>query len=134
MLVTSEGALGDSSDILAYADERLPVERRLHPADAEARAQVVGLRSASTRSSGRRDGAGCTSRSSRNGRRSLVGERFSAADLAFAALAAPAISPLQHGTPVPQPEDMPDGMAAAVRRWREHPAGQYGLRLFREER
>jgi len=29
---------------------------------------------------------------------------------------------------------MPDDMAAAVRRWREHRAGQYGLRLFGEER
>ena len=69
-----------------------------------------------------------------DGRRYLVGERFSAADLAFAALAAPAVVPPTYGTPLPQPEDMPEDMAAAVQRWRSHPAGQFALRLFREER
>jgi glutathione S-transferase len=69
-----------------------------------------------------------------DGRRFLVGDRFSAADLAFAALAAPAIVPPGYGTPLPQPEDLPDDMAAAVLRWRAHPAGQFALRLFREER
>jgi glutathione S-transferase len=68
------------------------------------------------------------------GRRYLVGERFSAADLAFAALAAPVVVPMTYGTPLPQPEDMPEDMAAAVLRWRSHPAGQFALRLFREER
>jgi hypothetical protein len=29
---------------------------------------------------------------------------------------------------------MPDDMAAAVLRWRSHPAGEFALRLFREER
>ncbi|MDQ3675345.1 MAG: glutathione S-transferase N-terminal domain-containing protein [Actinomycetota bacterium] len=69
-----------------------------------------------------------------DGRRHLVGDRFSAADLAFAALAAPAVTPPEYGTPLPQPEDLPDEMAAAVRGWREHPAGRFALRLFREER
>jgi glutathione S-transferase len=69
-----------------------------------------------------------------DGRPYLVGERFSAADLAFAALAAPAVVPPGYGTPLPQPEDMPDDMAAAVLRWRSHPAGEFALRLFREER
>lgn len=69
-----------------------------------------------------------------DGWRFLVGERFSAADLAFAAPAAPAICPPHYGTPLPQPADLPDDMAAAVRGWREHPAGQVGMRMFREER
>jgi glutathione S-transferase len=69
-----------------------------------------------------------------DGRRYLVGDRFSAADLAFAALAAPCVCPLGYGTPLPQPEDMPAGMAAAVERWRAHPAGQFALRLFEDER
>jgi len=69
-----------------------------------------------------------------DGRRYLVGDRFSAADLAFAALAAPAIAPPTYGTPLPQPEDMHEDMAEAVRRWRSHPAGEFALRLFREER
>lgn len=69
-----------------------------------------------------------------DGRRFLVGERFSAADLAFAALAAAVIAPPIYGTPLPQPQDMPEPMAEAVLRWRSHPAGQFALRMFREER
>ncbi|MEA2195101.1 MAG: glutathione S-transferase [Solirubrobacteraceae bacterium] len=69
-----------------------------------------------------------------DGRRYLVGERFSAADLAFAALAAPALAPPVYGTPLPQPPDMHDAMAAAVLRWRAHPAGAFALRMFAEER
>jgi glutathione S-transferase len=69
-----------------------------------------------------------------DGRRYLVADRFSAADLAFAALAAPCITPPDYGTPLPQPDDLTPTMAAAVERWRAHPAGQFALRMFREER
>jgi len=69
-----------------------------------------------------------------DGRRYLVGDRFSAADLAFAALAAPTVAPPVYGTPLPQPDDMHDEMAAAVRRWRAHPAGAFALRMFAQER
>jgi glutathione S-transferase len=69
-----------------------------------------------------------------DGRRHLAGERFSAADLAFAALASPLVVPPQYGTPLPQPADMPPAMAAAVERWRAHPAGRYALAMFAEER
>ncbi|HUR84652.1 MAG TPA: glutathione S-transferase N-terminal domain-containing protein [Solirubrobacteraceae bacterium] len=67
-------------------------------------------------------------------RRHLVGDRFSAADLAFAALASPLVVPENYGTPLPQPQDMHDEMATAIRRWRAHPAGAYALRMFAEER
>ena len=69
-----------------------------------------------------------------DGRRYLVGDRFSAADLAFAALSAPLIVPPEYGTPLPQPEDLPGPMADRVRAWREHPAGAFALRLFAEQR
>ncbi len=69
-----------------------------------------------------------------DGRRYLVGDRFTAADLAFAALAAPALCPPEYGTPLPQPEDLTDEMREAVLGWRAHPAGAFGLRLFGEER
>lgn len=69
-----------------------------------------------------------------DGRRYLLGERFTAADLAFAALASPLVAPPQYGTPLPQPEVMADAMAAGVRRWRRHPAGAFALRLYAEER
>ena len=51
-----------------------------------------------------------------DGRAYLTGERFTAADLAFAALSAPLIVPTQYGTPLPQPEQMPERMAAPVQR------------------
>ncbi|MEO6714649.1 MAG: glutathione S-transferase domain-containing protein, partial [Mycobacteriales bacterium] len=69
-----------------------------------------------------------------DGRRYLAGDRFTAADLTFAALSAPLTVPVQYGTPLPQPEDLPDRMAAPVRAWREHPAGQFALRMFAEHR
>jgi glutathione S-transferase len=69
-----------------------------------------------------------------DGRRHLAGDRFSAADLTFAALSAPLIVPVEYGTPLPQPDDMPERMAARVRAWREHPAGRFATRMFAEQR
>jgi glutathione S-transferase len=40
VLVTAEGALGESEDILHWVDERTPPEHRLYPADGERRAEV----------------------------------------------------------------------------------------------
>jgi glutathione S-transferase len=69
-----------------------------------------------------------------DGRPYLCGERFSAADLTFASLAAPLLMPPEYGVPLPQPEELPAEMAATVHELREHPAGAYALRMFREER
>ncbi|MFP5389194.1 MAG: glutathione S-transferase family protein [Thermoleophilia bacterium] len=69
-----------------------------------------------------------------DGRPYLCGERFSAADLTFASLAAPMLMPPEYGVPLPQPGELPAGMAATVRELREHPAGTHALRMFREER
>ena len=69
-----------------------------------------------------------------DGRRFLVGDRFSAADLAFAALCAPLIVPVDYGTPLPQPDVMPDAMATRVEAWRAHPAGRFATRMFDEQR
>jgi glutathione S-transferase len=69
-----------------------------------------------------------------DGRRFLVGERFTAADLTFAALAAAVLMPPEYGVPLPQPDELPAGMATVVRELREHPAGEFAMRMFREER
>ncbi len=69
-----------------------------------------------------------------DGRRYLCGDAFTAADLAFAALAAPVIVPPEYGTPLPQPDELPTQMAVSVRAFRAHPAGAFASRLFREER
>jgi glutathione S-transferase len=69
-----------------------------------------------------------------DGRPYLCGERFSAADLTFASLAAAVLMPPEYGVPLPQPEELPAPMAATVRELRAHPAGAHALRMFREER
>jgi glutathione S-transferase len=69
-----------------------------------------------------------------DGRSYLCGECFSAADLTFASLAAPMLMPPEYGVPLPQPDELPVAMAATVRELREHPAGAYALKMFREER
>jgi glutathione S-transferase len=69
-----------------------------------------------------------------DGRRFVCGERFTAADLTFAALAAPMLLPPQYGSPLPPPEAMPDVMAREVLRLRSHPAGVFADRLYEEER
>lgn len=69
-----------------------------------------------------------------DGRPYLAGERFTAADLTFAALAASVLMPPEYGVPLPQPGELPPAMAARVAELREHPAGAFALRMFREER
>jgi glutathione S-transferase len=196
VLRTPEGVYDESSAILSYADEHVPEQQRLYPADVAELAEVVALEHSFGEVLGPqgrlwlyhevfkdarrfspwnltgvpawerlvfpfvlprakriiRRHFGITDATAEaavadvdeefdavaerlaDGRRYLVGDHFSAADLAFAALAAPVVVPLEYGTPLPQPDDMPEDMAAAVLRWRSHPAGQFALRLFREER
>jgi glutathione S-transferase len=70
----------------------------------------------------------------RDGRPYLCGERFTAADLTFASLAASVLMPPEYGVPLPQPEELPRSMAAVVRELRGHPAGAHALAMFRSER
>ncbi|MBW4568940.1 MAG: glutathione S-transferase [Tolypothrix carrinoi HA7290-LM1] len=67
-----------------------------------------------------------------DGRSYLVGDNFSAADITFAALAAPVISPPEH--PIkPRPlQELPDSFASKISAFRETPAGAYVLRLYRD--
>ena len=69
-----------------------------------------------------------------DGRRYLVGDRFTAADLAFASMSAPTLWPENYGSWLPKLEDAPPEMAAPVRMLRETPAGKFALRMFEEER
>jgi glutathione S-transferase len=69
-----------------------------------------------------------------DGREFLLGERFGAADLTFAALAAPVLVPMEYGSPLPPVDALPDAMAREVRRLRDHPAGRFALRLYETER
>jgi glutathione S-transferase len=69
-----------------------------------------------------------------DGRRYLVGDRFTAADLTFAALAGAVLMPPEYSVPLPQPDELPAAMAAKVRELRAHPAGAHALAMFRHER
>jgi glutathione S-transferase len=69
-----------------------------------------------------------------DGRRYLMGDRFTAADLTFAALTAAVLMPPEYGVPLPQPHELPAEMGAVVEELRAHPAGVYALALFRDER
>jgi glutathione S-transferase len=69
-----------------------------------------------------------------DGRRYLTGNRFTAADLTFACMAAPILMPPEYGIRLPTPEEVPAPARADIQRFRNHPAGGFALRLFREER
>jgi glutathione S-transferase len=69
-----------------------------------------------------------------DGRRYLCGARFTAADLTFAALAAPMLLPPEYGVPLPRPEEIPPYAASVVHELRAHPAGVHALALFAGER
>jgi glutathione S-transferase len=68
------------------------------------------------------------------GRRWLVGDRFTAADLSLACLAAPVLVPSEYGGVLPPLEEMPQAFRALVAEMRDCPAGQHAMRMFREER
>ena len=64
----------------------------------------------------------------------LCGEHFTAADLTFAALAAPVLLPPEYGIRLPTIDELPDAAVRDVRAFRAHSAGEYALKLYREQR
>ncbi|MBK9263947.1 MAG: glutathione S-transferase family protein [Polyangiaceae bacterium] len=69
-----------------------------------------------------------------DGRKFLVGDGLSAADITFASLAAVVVLPEQYAATLPRIDDLPAEARAGIRAWQEHPAGQFALRLFRDHR
>jgi glutathione S-transferase len=67
-------------------------------------------------------------------KRFLIGDSFTAADLTFAALAAPMLLPDRYGVPLPRLDEVPRAYAAMVREFRDLGAGKYALRLYEAER
>jgi glutathione S-transferase len=196
VLITEDGVLTDSTDILHALDERAPADARLYPLDAGDRAEVERLEDQFDEVLGphtrryayyylldhartrplmkldvrsrverglfhvglplvkllmrkllRIDAEGARRSEARimetfaevdallaDGRRTLVGGRFSAADLTFAALAAPVLFPPEYGFPLPDRSELPPELLAKVEELRARPAGRFALRLFREER
>ena len=73
------------------------------------------------------------------GRSYLIGDNFSAADLTFACLAAPIVRPPEYRGKKYEGKqlslhELPNEMILICKELRKTPAGEYALRLFREER
>jgi glutathione S-transferase len=196
VLLTPDGPLTESADILRFADERAPAGKRIYPDDPELLAEIGALERDFDERLGpegrvwmyheigrqrdivlkyapadvpawqRRslpvalpvvsrfidrvlDVTPETARRAEgevratfdevaerlgDGREFLAGERFSGADLTFAALAAAVLAPPEYGVPLPQPDEMSPAAGAKVRELRAHPAGAFALRMFREHR
>jgi glutathione S-transferase len=69
-----------------------------------------------------------------NGCRFLVDDRFTAADLTFAALAAPVLLPAKCRAVQPALDVVPAATREEILRMRDTAAGQFALRLFSDER
>jgi glutathione S-transferase len=69
-----------------------------------------------------------------DGRPYLCGDRFTAADLTFAALAAPVLLPPALEPLVRLGGPLPPALRELVDRCRAHPAGAFALRLYQEQR
>ena len=69
-----------------------------------------------------------------DGRRFLVGDCFTAADLTLAALAAPVLLPPECRAVQPALEDLPANLREEILRFRETSAGRFALRMFSQER
>ena len=69
-----------------------------------------------------------------DGRQYLLGDRLSAIDLTFAALAAPILQPPEHHIPPAPLATLPPQMRSDIRKCQVTSAGEFGLRLYREHR
>eukprot|EP00898_Chlorokybus_atmophyticus_P009265 jgi/Chlat1/969/Chrsp108S01388 len=69
-----------------------------------------------------------------DGRKYLTGDSFTAADLTFASLAAVIFYPEEYGAELPPIERFPHGAIAEIERYRNTPAGKFGLRVYKTHR
>ena len=196
VLVTGDSVLGESEDIVVWADRFLPSERRLVPEDPSERAEAVSLARSFDHGLGpasRRlvyghlighkaallelNNQGVPAWEAKwldlffeatkvalrvrlgaplepteadeglcrvtydavagrlaDGRPYLCGDRFTIADLTFAALSAPLVGPERYGVRLGRVEDLPAGAGELIERFRAHPAGRFALALTEAER
>jgi glutathione S-transferase len=69
-----------------------------------------------------------------DGRKYLVGDKFSAADLTLACMMAPLVLPSQYGIQLPSIEEVPAGMKDTVQEFQASLTGRFALHLFATER
>ena len=69
-----------------------------------------------------------------DGRKYLVGDRFSLSDMAFANALAPMVLPDGYAGLLPSLGEMPPALRSEVTEIQSHPAGQFALRIYRDHR
>jgi len=69
-----------------------------------------------------------------DGRRYLVGDRLTMADITFACLGGVLLSPPEYRAKLPEAESLPPDVTGCVRAFRDQPAGAFALRIFRDHR
>jgi len=69
-----------------------------------------------------------------DGRRYLMGDAFTLVDIIFAVQASPMLAPANYGGTFPPFDDLPEAMKSVITEMRGHPAGEFALRLYQEER
>jgi glutathione S-transferase len=69
-----------------------------------------------------------------DGRRYLVGGRFSLSDMSFANALGPLVLPPEYGGPLPTFDEMPPELQGVVKEMQSHPAGKFALRIYRDHR
>jgi glutathione S-transferase len=69
-----------------------------------------------------------------DGRKYLVANALSVADITFAALAAPVLLPAHYGSARPRDADLPNAMMAECHRLRASTAGRYALAVYERHR
>ncbi|MBK9034415.1 MAG: glutathione S-transferase [Myxococcales bacterium] len=69
-----------------------------------------------------------------DGRRYLCGDRFTTADLTFAALAAPVLLPGSYAAYMPSARHQPPAFVELIAHYRATPAGAFALRIYADHR
>lgn len=69
-----------------------------------------------------------------DGRKFLMNDSLTAADITFAALAAPLVLPEKYGWTLPNIDEIPGGFRAEVERYRDTAAGEFVLRIYETHR
>lgn len=134
-------ALAEPRRLRAWAACGLPRRQRalLHPLAARIAALIAGRLDVNG-PTGARAGARIdeelelVSAKLSDGRPYLVGDRFGAADLTFAAMAGPALLPPRYGGGAFIAPPIPSQLAPQIHAWRDTPAGKHALRMYRDHR
>ena len=69
-----------------------------------------------------------------DGRRYLVGDRFSLSDMSFANALSPLVLAPEYGGPLPTFDEMPPELQATVKEMQSRPGGQFALRIYHDHK